>query len=277
MQTYANHRSKQTRNPEKHTSEHGSIFLGNYGSRYSLEFFMVKTNILITLGRVALPTITYPQIQEGVRALLHVFWACALEVIKRSEWSEFSCVFWHLERAKTRWIKHQKQLIQSEHPHWQEETHTPTWRTKKMESSLWLICIIWIMWIWHVRAKSPKRIPHSQTTDNHGIRYISYCPIRQLDMCDICGLDGFWVFVPSTSVSVQVQRMQREARNTQLCHQAGVALSKSGGRGHTAKFLRALVDKVFLGSTRKFSQTSWGNHSWGMPLFSKRVGRVAHG
>ena len=68
---------------------------------------------------------------------------------------------------------------------------------------------------------------------------------------------GFWVFVPSTNVSVQVQRMQREARNTQLCHQAGVALSKSGGRGHTAKFLRALVDKVFLGSTRKFSQTSW--------------------
>ena len=113
------------------------------------------------------------------------------------------------------------------------------------------------MWIWHVRAKSPKRIPHPQTTDNHGIRYISYCPILQLDMRDICGLDGFWVFVPSTSVSVQVQRMQREARNTQLCHQAGVALSKSGGRGHTAKFLRALVDKVFLGSTRKFSQTSW--------------------
>ena len=40
-----------------------------------------------------------------------------------------------------------------------------------------------------------------------------------------------------------------------------------------AKFLEALVDKVFLSSTKKFSQTSWGNHSWGMRLFSKNVGR----
>ena len=70
-----------------------------------------------------------------------------------------------------------------------------------------------------------------------------------------------------------VQRMQREARNTQLCHQACAALSKSVGRGPRAKFLGALVDKVFLGSTRKFSQTSWGNHSWGTRLFSKNVGR----
>ena len=82
-----------------------------------------------------------------------------------------------------------------------------------------------------MRAKSPKRIPHPQTTDNHGIRYISYCPILQLDMRDICGLDGFWVFVPSTSVSVQVQRMQREARNTQLCHQAVLPSQKVGEGG----------------------------------------------
>jgi hypothetical protein len=67
--------------------------------------------------------------------------------------------------------------------------------------------------------------------------------------------------------------MQREARNTQLCHQACAALSKSVGRGPRAKFLWALVDKVFLGSTRKFSQTSWGNHSWGTCLFSKKLGR----
>ena len=65
-------------------------FLGNDGSRHSLEFFMVCTNILIILCRVALPTITNPQIQEGVRALLHVFWVCALKAIKRPEWSELS-------------------------------------------------------------------------------------------------------------------------------------------------------------------------------------------
>jgi hypothetical protein len=39
--------------------------------------------------------------KEGARALLHVFRACAIEVIKRSESSEFSCVLWRLERAKT--------------------------------------------------------------------------------------------------------------------------------------------------------------------------------
>ena len=87
MQTYANHRSKQTRNPEKQRSEHGSnmSWVINDGSWYSLEFLMVNTNILIifkliTLGRVALPTIStinYPHIPF----LLYVKLVCGFPIV----------------------------------------------------------------------------------------------------------------------------------------------------------------------------------------------------
>ena len=76
----------------------------------------------------------------------------------------------------------------------------------------------------------------------------------QLDMCDICGLNGIWVLFPAQVFGAKDAKRGKEHP---ACHQACAALSKSVGRGPRAKFLGALVDKVFLGSTRKFSQRPW--------------------
>ena len=125
MQTYANHRSKQTRNnAEKHTSEHGS----------NISWVMQVPDIPLSFSWYApiywLYCVGWLSLQSPTNRSKKGFEHCCMcsgsvRSKRSSDQSDQSWVF--LCACK----KTQKQLIQPGHPHWKEETHTPTSRRKK--------------------------------------------------------------------------------------------------------------------------------------------------